>query len=249
MDELCSLLNETFSSSQLTSPIHPSIKRGCVPLESEPKSKLIKLCEFNSETALPLEIIDDKMETDNDVPDISFGLRVDYTSFQTQLGIFFGHGISIYGTRPDGNCLYRALSHAIFGTENHFSALKQNLINTFIAIPEHHYNVMRQSGLLNDQEFHEHIDTISAPNEWGTDVELRMLGALAGIDILSVRCTDATSVNWNVLAYYIHNHSDTPSVCEPIFETQKLCLLHHRLNLVEVNEHFDILYLDQSIYT
>ena len=220
LDELCSLLNETFSSSQLTSPIHPPIKRDCIPLESEPKSKLIILCDFNSETVLPLEIIDDKMETDNDVPDISFGLnecifngvirdpfdfRDDffngsvnnltiemrvrlancigldvlpilpirerscilsnyYTSFQTQLGIFFGHGISIYGTRPDGNCLYRALSHAIFGTENHFSALKRNLINTFISIQEHHFNVMQQSGLLNDQDFHEHIDTISAPN-------------------------------------------------------------------------------------
>ena len=66
----------------------------------------------------------------------------------------------------------------------------------------------------------------------------------AGIDILSVSCTDATSVNWNVLAYYIHNHLDTPSVCEPIVETQKLCLLHHRLNHVEGNEHFDIFYLD-----
>ena len=51
------------------------LNRGCVPLKSEPKSKLIKLFEFNSETVLPLENIDDKMETDNDVPDISFGLN------------------------------------------------------------------------------------------------------------------------------------------------------------------------------
>ena len=55
---------------------------------------------------------------------------------------------------------------------------------------QHHYNVMRKSGILSEQELHEHINSISAPNAWGTNVELNMLAALARIDILLVDCTD-----------------------------------------------------------
>ena len=86
--------------------------------------------------------------------------------------------------QPDGNCLYRSLSHIIFGTENCFDILKYNLINTFITSTQHHYNVMHRSGILSEQESHEHINLISAPNTWGTSVELNMLAASARIDIL-----------------------------------------------------------------
>ena len=67
---------------------------------------------------------------------------------------------------------------------------------------------MRKSGILSEQELHEHINAISAPNAWGTNVELNMLAALAGIDILLVDCTDVNSMNWNILPNYLHNQLD-----------------------------------------
>ena len=167
-----------------------------------------------------------------------------YQSLQRQLSAYFDRNVSVYAILPDGNCLYRALFHLIFGTEIHFGILKHNLISKFTTSPQHHINVMKTSGILNDQDLQRHVLTASAPNEWGTNVELNMLGAFNGIDVLYVSCTNASLTNWNILPYYPHNHLDIPVESEPIFESQKLCLLHHRLNRVEGNEHFDTFYFD-----
>ena len=84
-----------------------------------------------------------------------------------------------------------------------------------------------------------HINLISAPNAWGTNVELNMLAALAKIDILLLDCTDVNSINWNILSNYIHNQLDIPIECDPISNAQKVCILHHRIRRLEGNEHFD----------
>ena len=57
IDELCSPLDDTFSS-QLTSPVHYAIapvkrQAGKIPIDSEPKKKINKLDEFNTETFFP----------------------------------------------------------------------------------------------------------------------------------------------------------------------------------------------------
>ena len=141
--------------------------------------------------------------------------------------------------QPDGNCLYRSLSHIIFGTENCFDILKYNLINSFISSTQHHYNVIHRSGILSEQELHEHIEIITPPNAWGTNVELNMLATLARIDILILDCTDVNSMNWNILPNYIHNQLDIPIECNPIFNAQKVRILHHRLGRLEGNELLD----------
>ena len=104
---------------------------------------------------------------------------------------------------------------------------------------QHHYNVMYRSGILSEKELHKHINLISAPNAWGTNVELNMLDALARIDKLLFDCTDVNSMNWNILPNYIHNQLDIPIECDPIFHAQKVCILHYRLSRLERNEHFD----------
>ena len=62
IDEICSLLNETFPSSQLTmTPLPEAIapaKRESVPNISDGKGKIIKLYEFNANTISPLEVVD-----------------------------------------------------------------------------------------------------------------------------------------------------------------------------------------------
>ena len=39
----------------------------------------------------------------------------------------------------------------------------------------------------------------------GSNVELCMQGAIAGIDTVILDCIDATSANWNVQQNYIHS--------------------------------------------
>ena len=59
------------------------------------------------------------------------------------------------------------------------------MIAKFRSSPFHFFNEMNKLGLT-EQQLLDHLTRISAPNEWGTDLELRMLGALAGIDVVSI---------------------------------------------------------------
>ena len=169
-----------------------------------------------------------------------------YSSLKIQLIDYFGVSISLYSVKPDGNCLYRALSHLILGNQEYYDILKNKLIAKFVNSHNHHFNVMRQSGILSDQELQEHIKSVSERNAWGTNVELCMLGAIAGIDTVVIDCIDANSANWNIRQNYIHSQLEVPLQCDAIFEGQKLCVLHHRLNHHLGNEHFDSFYLQLS---
>ena len=69
IDEICSLLNETFPSSQLTitSPLLDTVtpaKRESVLSGADGKGKIIKLNEFNDNTLIPLEPTDTRMDTE-----------------------------------------------------------------------------------------------------------------------------------------------------------------------------------------
>ena len=54
--------------------------------------------------------------------------------------------------------------------------------------PEHILNVMNMSGITCEQDLEEHLDQ-ALENEWGTHVELTILGALAKIDVLVINAT------------------------------------------------------------
>ena len=133
-----------------------------------------------------------------------------YLALKIQLLDYFGVSISLYSVKPDGNCLYRALSHLILGNQEYYDMLKKKLIAKFVNSDTHHFNIMRQSGILSDQVLHEHIESVSERNAWGTNVELCMLGAIAGIDAVILDCIEANSANWNVRQNYIHTQLEVP---------------------------------------
>ena len=69
IDEICSLLNDTIPSSQLTitSPLLDTVtpaKRESVLSGADGKKKIIKLNEFNDNTLIPLEPTDTRMDTE-----------------------------------------------------------------------------------------------------------------------------------------------------------------------------------------
>ena len=66
----------------------------------------------------------------------------------------------------DGNCLYRTLSHIIFGTETFYDQLKYKMIGKFRGCSEQIMNVMHMSGITCEQELVEHLDQITLENEW-----------------------------------------------------------------------------------
>ena len=165
-----------------------------------------------------------------------------YTSLTTKLFDKFGidfHLCPVYG---DGNCLYRALSHIIFGNERSHHVLKQCLICEFEANPQHYYNVMGRSGIFSEQDLHSHIDQIRSHGEWGTNTELNMMGALARIDVMSIDATDVDPNNWNIHPVYVHEHLEVPLECDSIYEGQKLGVIYHRIDHQVGMEHFDPFY-------
>ena len=90
----------------------------------------------------------------------------------------------------DGNCLYRSLSYIIFGTEKHYNDLKSKLITKFRNSPKHTLNVMHMSGIKSEKELDDHFELINFPNEWDSNVESAILGALAHLDILVINATN-----------------------------------------------------------
>ena len=203
IDEICSLLNDTFPSSQLTvtSPLLDTAapaKRESVLSDSDGKSKVIKLNEFNNNTLIPLESIHVPMDAEcvfdgilRDPQDFSqfllnssfnnftiemrqrlaHSIGIDsvfiqpdretrriatsyYISLHRQLMSYLGMNVSLYNVQPDGNCLYRALSHIIFGSEDHYELLKHKLIQTFLASPHIHCLAI---GICTDPNFYSYF--------------------------------------------------------------------------------------------
>ena len=165
-----------------------------------------------------------------------------YASLTTKLFDKFGidfHLCQVYG---DGNCLYRALSHIIFGNERLHHVLKQCMICEFEANPQHYYIVMGRSGIFSEQYLHSYIDRIRSHGEWGTNTELNMNGALARIDVMSIDATDVDPNNWNIHSVYVYEHLEVPLECDPINEGQKLGVIYHRIDHQVGMEHFDPFY-------
>ena len=100
-----------------------------------------------------------------------------------------GHNFELCSVTGDGNCLYRALAHIIFGTEEIYEQLKFQLIRQFGNSPLHCYNVMKILHYSCEEDLNNHLDLISNANEWGTDVLLAILGSLAEIDVLVINAT------------------------------------------------------------
>ena len=136
---------------------------------------------------------------------IDYSLQYYYTSLKQRLTIMFGQSFTLYSVIGDGNCVYRSLSHIIFGTETLYDQLKQNMFSKFRDCPEHILNVMNMSGIACEQDFEEHLDQVTLENEWGTHVELTILGALAKIDVLVINATHVDTNQWRIDDTYIHD--------------------------------------------
>ena len=152
-----------------------------------------------------------------------------YSCLKLRLPQHFGQHLDICPVMNDGNCLYRSLSHIIFGTEM-YEQLKTNLTRKIYENPEHMVNVMQMSGITCDQEFTEHLDCIRVRNEWGTNVELAILGALAQVDVLLTNATHVDSHFWRIETVFMGDKLMISTQYNPLYEGQKLGVVLHQLH-------------------
>ena len=69
----------------------------------------------------------------------------------------------------DGNCLFRAVSHQLYGTEEKHLEIRMSLID-FINQNKSKYE---QFWIDSNSTFSEHMDSIKNPGSWGTELELK----------------------------------------------------------------------------
>ena len=273
IDEICSLFNDTFPSSQLTitSPLLDTVtaaKRESVLSGADGKGKIIKLNEFNDNTVIPLEPTDTRTNTEcvfdrilrnplghSKIPpnssfnnftnemylklaqslgiDSAFILPVTeihrisssyYTSLKMQLINYFGVNVSLYSVKQDGNSLYHALSHIILGNQEYYNILKSKLMAKFAACHKHHFNLMRQSGILSGRnhrnilnqflsEMHEVLTLSFACQELQQELILLLLTVL--MQILSIEMSDRITyiASWKFPYSVMPSLSDRSCVC------------------------------------
>ena len=169
-------------------------------------------------------------------------LHEHYAVIELKLSQIFGRTFYICPVIGDGNCLYRAIYHIIFGTETLFAELNEKLLQKFNNSPEHIMNLLHMSGITCQQDLNEHLNVIKKSNEWGTNVELTILGALAQIDVLIINATHYDPQLWRADNVYLHENLIIPAECSDIYNGNKLGVLLHRLNNCEQQYHFDLFY-------
>ncbi|CAM9893776.1 unnamed protein product, partial [Ectocarpus sp. 8 AP-2014] len=77
-------------------------------------------------------------------------------------------GLSVVDVEPDGNCLFRSVSHQIYGdADRHYPVRK--------ACVEHMYRHRARFGVFVAEDFRDYLFRIRQPGVWGDDLEIRAL--------------------------------------------------------------------------
>lgn len=84
------------------------------------------------------------------------------------------HVIEIEG---DGNCLFRSVSHQIYGNEDQHELLRERVVKHLISHKE-------RFKLFCSEDYNEHVMKISCLGEWGDDLEIRALEEILDRNIL-----------------------------------------------------------------
>ena len=78
-------------------------------------------------------------------------------------------------------------------------------------------NILNMSGITCQQDLNEHLNVVKKPNEWGTNVELAILGAVAQIDVLIINATHYDPQLWRADNVYLHENLIIPAECSDIY--------------------------------
>ena len=140
----------------------------------------------------------------------------------------------------DGNCLFRTLSHILFGDESEHHNIRGSLIDTFEQSPY----VAALCGLqgYNAVSIQQHLNDMRRNYSWGTVNELIMLGILARINVNYVNAADKDPSKWVITDVYDENTLGIPN--DPIFEGKSLIVLFHSINFSGSRaNHYDPVYV------
>lgn len=90
------------------------------------------------------------------------------TEYATLNALVQQYSCKIHCVAPDGNCLYRALSHQAFGDQAYYTQMRKVLV-TLISNNIERY----QQFYMGRNSFTEHISSMYKDGIWGTQVEIQ----------------------------------------------------------------------------
>ena len=130
---------------------------------------------------------------------------------------------TLHNVAGDGNCLFRAFSYVITGSEHQHIAIRNALVSYMLSIENYlvgygsdgNYNYLQPFGHTTVQNYidRHHMDR---PNTWSSELEMMCLSHMLNTVIYSF---GAQNNNWEVFAY---NFIDRSLVCD--YTRKSICL-------------------------
>ena len=140
--------------------------------------------------------------------------------FQCQIGgtdviLTCPNSATLHNVAGDGNCLFRAFSYVITGSEHQHIEIRNALVNYMLSIENYlvgygddgNYNYLQPFGHTTVQNY---IDSrhLDRPNTWGSELEMMCLSHMLDTVVYSF---GAQNNNWEVFAY---NFVDRSLTCD-----------------------------------
>ena len=89
----------------------------------------------------------------------------------------------VHNVLPDGNCMFRALSHQLYGSDEHHSQVRSMLVEVIQSNRTTYQPYWIEDMPWGKVTFDEHLQRLACEGSWGTQVELQAVS-----DCLNVTC-------------------------------------------------------------
>ena len=144
-------------------------------------------------------------------------------------------GRQVYAVAGDGNCMFRSLSHQLYGTsERHFSV--RALLLRFENKNQEIFSKLLME--VNSPTIQSHIKKLNLPGKWGTHVELHAAATYFQIPVFFIR-TPCNNYKWEVINPLGPASDFKYQLCPEVDITEAD---------VNVPDHFELLYTSDCHY-
>lgn len=118
-----------------------------------------------------------------------------------------GQNRCVYDVLPDGNCMFRSLSHQLCGSDKHHTQLRHTLLeqiqNNYITYQPYWIEDMPCGKMM----FDEHLESLAKDGSWGTQVELQATSDCFNLDIFVSSPNPSHIIRWERKAIPRHHNT------------------------------------------
>ena len=132
----------------------------------------------------------------------------------------------IHRIAPDGNCLFRMLSHQAFGDQMYHAQMRKTLVMLISDNMEKYQPIY-----IGRNPFHGHVSSMSKDGIWGTQVEIQAAADYLGLPIYELMYDSTTNCHKWIAFKPCHMQSLTEEIMpQPHFPftTDHIELLHNQ---------------------